>query len=390
MRNTCCKFLFKVVVGLAMVQGWRVHGDITDASVRQSIQGICPHCSQDQLVYILQRERVTQKNSVDEGGKIANVQGFLPLTAPEVPPAVRQAGRSIFQIFVISSDQSLSPRVSVRWRARFLSSLGAPANNTALRNAALAQAFFAHCQENRRSECSVPIQTQGILNVGSAFLVGPSGRQLWTANHVMGKAIRELGRGVKESQMIPKLIASKARFRIALFDGEGNLVATPWSNSIRIVGSVAKYPMGDTTPTFPPGDSLELELEKPLALPGLTSATRSVSLFDPLFHLGYPDCTGCKSMYPEEGWLKEGTRYPFLDARGAELRVTLGEVFRLRSGLISYADAATGMSGGPTLNAAGEVLGVNSMMTAIVDFREPSLPLRLIEVAPLLPRQESF
>ena len=370
-----------ILLPLFVFLSFTADAEITDAFAKEQVRKLCPECNDDQLVQTLIKER-SMLNRIGLKN-LSKTQGFLSPEDVSIPEKVRAVAKSVLYMMIISRDSSTIRKLSMTLLKEHLPSIKEFKSPAGQKIHALVSAYFIKCEQDRQEVCAIPGLPTGMVGAGSAFLMGASGKELWTANHVMEEAIRQAAGNSESGSVIPDLIARKIKFDVLLFDSEGRLVVTPWTNSVRIVAASSPVPMSPNA-TVPQIDGLKLELENPLSIPGLSFADSPANVEETVFHLGYPVCTGCEDHYvSDEQWLQVGTRFPFQDARGSELRITVGEIYQQNPVLTSNADAVHGMSGGPAVNASGMVVGINSRAIPEVDYRRLYLPFRGIELAPV-------
>lgn len=340
----------------------------TDEAIAAEMQRLCPDCNLDQLRKTVVDTRKVM-NSVGQR-PVAETLGFLEATDASLPGPVRLATKSTLHILVLQDDLSQLKKLPVDKLEQIIPLLAASKDPADIMYTQLFTLYTSRCKAAGETTCAIPGfaagGTSGLLGGGSSFLVGDSGTDLWSANHVMADPLKEALQKTN-SRWITDLISQRYRFNVLIFDSENRLVATPFDNGLRIVRTNHNLPIKN--PTVPEIDGLRMELERPLAIPGLKIAARPLRIGDRVFHIGFPQCTGCGdgANQSELVWLTTRTSFPFEDAPGSGLRVTAGKVIEKTSVYTSATDGNTGMSGGPSVNASGEVVGINSQMALQTD-----------------------
>lgn len=266
--------------------------------------------------------------------------GFHSLNENWVPDAVRKASKSVYSIFVFSIKPELSDDQTPSLVGTFKDFYHPPARLDSFFDQMI-RAHIGACPE--KGGCQV--SWSGMAS-GSAFLVGESGRELWTANHIFTP--------VTENGVLEDL----KNIEIYIFDENQKLVAHPFNNSFRLVSTANAGPIprdGSCAMDF-----VKLELKNPIGR-GLRLAKEVPEAGAPVYHLGYPNRTGDERDYKNNGeWLNQGTRYPFPDAKGETLSVTAGVILpqHKENMILSNADGTNGMSGGVGVNEEGEALAI--------------------------------
>ena len=339
---------------LSAADDWKT---VTDAQMRSEAWDFCPDCSIEDLRKAISGVRsFIIYNNEPLGMKGL---GFHELTDPNVPQAVQTAATSIFKVIIIPSEDSDFLAASPKDVRETIWPALAPLTGNGIWTKEIFGALLDDCEATHATTCQVPTLLtlkKMDLNIGSAFLLGSGGRRLITAGHVMAPLIkRELAK--THLDHIGDLIAGRNELRLYLIDSRGSGVVTPFSNHVRIVKADETI-LQDHIPVGK--DVIELELEKPLSLPGIQPALICPNKGESVYALGFPSSTGTRPQYTsEKEWVNFGTRFPFRDSPGDRIQVTLGEVLEQTAQTITNADISPGMSGGPSLNEKGELIGVN-------------------------------
>lgn len=278
--------------------------------------------------------------------------GFASPEDPSLPAAVRAAAESVFMIYIVRHDLAnteIYPLNEVRRAQVDFLKLGTPEGEM---KSELMGFYLGRCLRERAQYCRVPKFEGFDAFQGSAFLIGSEGRDVYTSKHVYSKI---MGRFFQTSTWTAELADLNFRgfrenFHVFLFDRGLGLVSTPDLNPLTAVACGENNSLGDY-----------FKLQAPVGLGrGLKFASQRPSHGTPAFHLGFAGGTGTQSRYSKQRpWSIWGTRYPHPDAMTSVLTVTRGIYFDTPSEMIaSDADGMVGMSGGPSLNAEGEVVGM--------------------------------
>jgi hypothetical protein len=289
--------------------------------------------------------------------KALALPGFYTADKAQIPAKVKEAGKSVFSLIVLSEDEKQYPEFFTHvLNEKYLLWSKSPDAQTR-RVAQVAKAYFDHCKSLRQALCRAPLKT-GAIAGGSGILIGPGGTELWTAGHVFEEPFRQALQSLSLND-VQDLVRLGRTFKTIIFDSEGRLVAHPFNNKLKLVYSAS----GAIVPRANPEtkvDNIKFELEKPIGR-GLEIAP-AIKPGENIYSVGYPACTGCAATY---GSLTEkvmsGSRFPHPDAGQFDQQFTLGQVLGLDGNLINTdADANGGMSGGAALDEEGRVLGINS------------------------------
>lgn len=320
----------------------------TDAQERARRRAECAECDLLKLREIFSSSTVQLRRR----GKIVRQApaGFRRLDDPVLPPAVRAARASVLQIAYLARSGTEMSSVSTEKLRKVLYKLLLARESIDLTRILLAH--LQRCERTHAAICEYPsANTLVSVATGTGFLVGDSGREVWTAMHVIDDLLN-IQLSEQETSVAHWRADPLQRLQVYVFDADGNALLLPGENG----ASLARSGVGDN----PRRDFAVLQFDQSLARPGLTLAPRLPRTGEPVYALGYAKATGRAEFYRDvKDVLSEGTRFPFDDAPGGELRATLGTVLST-SPLTLSIDGARGMSGGPTLDGYGRVVGVNA------------------------------
>jgi hypothetical protein len=295
--------------------------------------------------------------------------GFYSEGDSRIPPPVSSATASVFRVAL--PDRTAQQKISIANIAGiYWSTYANLAGNAAF--TVVAQAQIDECRSRQVNLFDDPPCTiSRAVDEGTAFLAG-DGRTLWTALHVVKD-----GLGFAEASDV---IGQPGSEKVALFvfNKRGETVIDPYRDvvTIRSLGaSATQYTADEDGSTLDGRDFASFTLPASIGTP-LSTALARPARGEPVYLLGYPTCTGC-SENADKPNKDYSTRAPGPDSDGASLRVTFGEVADLNyldavfaenantispRLLITTNDAIDGNSGGPALNAQGEVLGLASFV----------------------------
>lgn len=321
---------------------------ITDPQLRAGVRAQCPACDLFQL-----RERAGKApfELFIQGVPVpVPAPGFKRIDDPLIPRDVRAAEPSVFRITFLPKFTGAMETTTTQRLANIVRRMAL--TNEVQTVVDVLRAHVERCERDGREECEYPpIEALTSAVVASAFLVGDSGRELWTAAHCVRDAIKAQLRA-QRLRLKHWLADPRQRLSFYMFDSRGEVLLMPSASGARVLR------VGQSTQSS--RDFAVLELDQALPRPGLKVARRALKTGEAVFSLGYPGRTGGEDAYKNANEARRsGTRYPFDDAPGNELRVTFGYVVdsKLRGILM---DAGAGSSGGPGLTADGRVVGVNS------------------------------
>jgi len=310
--------------------------------------------------------------------------GFYSLQDPTLPLGVKQAADSVFELRVVGArDESMMIVVDV-------SGAKGPHALASIKGQAKPGYFdkldwkVVESQINRCEKfADIEAQKKCIVAVdiisGTGFLAG-NGNFLWTAFHVP-KRFFEMVLLFNEMSIEDQL-RQKSDIRIFVFDKDGKLVVNPYVETVKPKFWPEQTPLAALKKSIYAEDSdfIGIEIGRKIGSP---LPIGKATLQEPVFNLGFPNCTGCKDAYrPAEDRAEDraefADRSPFPNSPGRALVVSKGlrvegmaellkqlgieskfaSLFKSDQIIFSSADCVGGNSGGPILNSGGEVVGI--------------------------------
>lgn len=290
--------------------------------------------------------------------------GFFKATDPKIPKAVRKAASSVFMIaFPIGPQISVRKVFGNRPIQQIISSIYVYDgwNDLEIYQQDGLMVQLKECAKIKKPlDCL--IQTR--FTQASAFVMG-DGRHLRMTFHSVALLIKEHWQN-RETQGF----FSGVEIPLFIYDYSGNKIYSPEDGPAHVVFPTLAMALFDNRKEddliHPNRDVVDVELSAPIALP-LRRAQNVAAPGEPVYHIGYPTKTTDRFQYGAP------------DAPGGQLRVSMGEIITPEASWIKHggsleencasqlaslgrmtltsADGGPGMSGGPTLNAKGEVLG---------------------------------
>ena len=340
--------------------------------------------------------------------------GFYKLDNPSIPKAVADAAKKTYRVFfaIKTSDErsyfnlgtlepaqnSANERIQARDFHFQTNSL-----NESVRLHDLAQIedlglSLCKNEESKKWEGQVDCPRFYVLGDCAAYATN-EGRTLWTAGHCLsGTHERILGRWFERLQN-PE---SSSRATILIFNSDGKLVGNPiQANTLKISSSSQTT---NATLADVQVDYVSIAMDSPL--PNSFIIGKAAAAGDMIFEVGHPDRTGPDSKY--KNYQAYYARENGNDGQDGILMISTGHVIETKiaaetlgaskypvvafvatlpgNSFVTSADAIGGMSGGPILNEAGEVIGGMSAQITYWDktklanaFRTVSLGVRPLE-----------
>ena len=300
--------------------------------------------------------------------------GFKTLWDPSTPAAVIDAAVSVFEIRMVSEEPSkyftnLEQIGAENLRERILNSARYD-NHEKL----VFERQIDHClRESLLEKCPLMM----IRERGTGFLLGAGGRSFWTNAHVVARYLKMLSQ--LEGVSVDTLLEKPVWLPLFLFNNKGELVVDPFVHRPMLVKVPSLTRLAQTRDSFYAEDSdyVMIELAVPIGEPLEIAATLNIG--EPVSRLGYPACTNCSDNKNEPGNELKRDRGENKNSSGKILYWTSGKVQTddwgleflnqprvelvedsLRTIFFYDADGQHGMSGGPVLNDAGEVIGLHS------------------------------
>lgn len=207
-------------------------------------------------------------------------------------------------------------------------------------------------------------QLHGSVKQGSASVIG-DGNRLRMTFHSVATQIKERWEHRTTSGDFTAVMLA-----LFIYDDQGNTVYTPADGLAQVVFATAAMKLYEEKISYeivhPNHDVVDVRLALPIRIP-LKFATTAGVPGDRVYQLGYPART------------QDRQQYGVPDAPGLALRVTMGEIITpeeawikqgqslsenceaallsLSKMTLTNADGGHGMSGGPTLNEYGQILG---------------------------------
>ncbi len=290
--------------------------------------------------------------------------GFFPVDAATTPEPVRRAALSVVKIKPLVERQAFPlAELQKLWDVM------TPEERDCV------GPFLEACEQEGLESCEILIPFSGR---GSGLIAG-DGSTVFTALHVLFPELTTFKRPprIPLQDLVDKLTTQAQERGVAnvvVWNDAGERIAHPLVNPLRIqeIDPAYIHKLATTVRTDNYTDYVELRSGQVLGTP-LPIAQEQSGVGEPLFHLGWAGCTGCEMKAINLGeheiaWehriagqrRMNGTysRFPQPDADGKTMRYTTGTA--LDPLKTDNADIYGGMSGGPVVNAQGEVVGLSS------------------------------
>jgi hypothetical protein len=307
--------------------------------------------------------------------EVVKAQGFYNPNDPSIPNKLKQAADSVFEIrtayFEDFDNQSDITVADISAMDRNAINVAISKMQLDKKDSQVIRAFVDNCKTpEQKANCPIPLK----INSGSSFIAG-SGNTLWTNAHVMERMLN--AKAVTNDKTLSDVFRSKDTMPIFIFNKNGEMIfdglkhpisfkATPLQTAITIQGN-----------SFYGVDSDYLAIELPFSLGNPLPIANAINS-DGIAVIGYPYCTGCTAPEGHDP-LDFASRYPYPDAEDCQGKITGGSLLNTevwgqlaqvnqylvqnlnRGTFIGYtADSQYGMSGGPVVNANGEVVGIHA------------------------------
>jgi hypothetical protein len=305
--------------------------------------------------------------------------GFKRLSDLSTPENIKKASESVFEVRVPEardlSDVTVVDLTDPRM-VDFESKIAGitPSDKIDEKEKIVILSQIKNCRKSpeQTKNCALMFSIQK----ATAFLAGDSeGTTLWTNAHVVNGFlnIQALARG----KSILDIVKDKPRMLVFVFNQQGELVFDPFKDTAQLQDtdepSYASLIRGKWFAED--SDFVSMKLSRKIGQ-SLKIGVRAKS-GDRLYHPGYAACTGCARNPNVTDPLDNNSRGPGQDSNGIGLYWTAGEqqdlktvtaylevpsgmwdMYKKDQMIFFSADAQVGMSGGPILNADGQVIGV--------------------------------
>ena len=330
----------------------------------------------------LTRPKADSNSEKNKDGQAQKGLGFYTVSTPGIPSGVISAANSIFTLKVMSlTDEKSSTTVNVTDDAKTKEAKEKIKDSREFdemeRIAIIKQ--IEHCQKFEKIEDKQNCTIVGEFRQSTGFLA-KDGRTLWTNSHAVEKNMDMIEKYGNE-QSKANQIKNKGRLVIFIFDQNGQLVLDPYENEVHIqVGPEPSFVALHRKNFYAEDcDYIGLSLTKDIGTP-LKIAAQTPQVGETIYVLGYPVCTGCDSSnYDGANTTDFTSRSPAPDSNGKGLKISVGDVvnpeglesffgmqksalklWNLQKMLFYTADSHYGNSGGPVLNAKGEVVAIHA------------------------------
>lgn len=321
-------------------------------------------------------------NTNDLGGRGLSFEGgngFFSLQSKGVPESVRLAGRSVFHLEILGGREELIQTVDVSEdKGRELKQrISTKYRNKDFTEALVLIKQIEFCERAPRKENQKSCTLNFDIRKSSGFIAGDA-NTLWAASHAVNAYLDLVLLGAKISKQ--KQLRNHQRVAVFIFDAENRLVFDPYVDKATILAPPRLTKHAIATKRFFGDDSdyISLNLSKRIA-PPLSFAREVPAVGNSVYVLGFPACTACAlDGIVVDDPLDFADRSPAPNSDGKGLKFTFGKILPLE-GLEAFfdiepgtlqrmdlkhmifhsADSHYGMSGGPTLNARGEVIAIH-------------------------------
>ncbi len=289
--------------------------------------------------------------------------GFYPLSHLSIPPQVRGAAASVFQVLVPSPEgkslntfQLPSPKFT-ELKKRFQNY-----KNMSITSRKMIAAQIDFCEQQSLKSCNI------YLNAHAATGFSMNGI-FWTNAHVVESYFDQL----KDLQ---------GPLLIFIFNQNNELILNPLMDPVFLQKLPAMNERAQQRGTFysEETDFVGFRLPKLIA-PSLRAAALndSIKLSHDLYMPGFPACTNCHESSESQDSNDLLDRSPFPNSSGHGLHLTHGPILSLAAAaslleipldsltrlagkglMFLESDSRQGMSGAPILNSQGQVIGIFS------------------------------
>jgi hypothetical protein len=299
--------------------------------------------------------------------------GFQKLESSSTPAAVKKTADSVFEVrLVYEADPNkivvmdlTDPKFKdIDQKVDAVTKLDAN-EKTVIKN---------QIQRCRRDGIDKQCPVFFTMEKATAFLVGGDGSYLLTNAHVVNGFLKMVS--ALQNKSVLELLKSQQRILIYLFDQSGKLIFDPYLNQANVIkyGEPSQLAIMQSSWYAEDSDYAVLKLSKVIGQP--LKVAKSFKAGEVVYHTGFAACTGCDSAPNTTDAELNRDRSPKPNSTGVGYYWTAGNLqsaatarafinadwylnlARLNDMLFFNADAQVGMSGGPILNQAGEVVGV--------------------------------
>lgn len=300
--------------------------------------------------------------------------GFKKIEDPALPAQVRATSDSVFEIRIVS-EENLEDIVVLNLTEPKNKDIDQRMRENPNLDELERIVFIKQFERCRREQIETACPLYTGIEKATGFLV-KDGSQIMTNAHVVNRILKLQAR--QQGKPVPELLKTSPWVSVFLFNKEGKLVFDPYLNRPSLVKFETPSKLGLTSPSgwyAEDTDYVVVQLPKVLGKPLKIAAAAKTG--EMLYRLGYASCTGCELNPNQANPELNRDRGAGLNSNGVGLYWSRGKsqaldvvqsLLRIPSEFFSLskkenflffaADAQIGMSGGPILNEAGEVVGV--------------------------------